>query len=89
MTDKANNLYVTAKDYTVTKETFDLYHDEKYDMLTTFPKPNLEDLPKYYESHDYISHSDKKSGLFSMMYQFVRSYTLKNKLKVKKLILNV
>lgn len=82
MTDKANNLYVTAKDYTVTKETFGLYHDEKYDMLTTFPKPNLEDLPKYYESRDYISHSDKKSGLFSMMYQFVRSYTLKNKLTI-------
>ena len=34
------------------------------------------------ESEDYISHSDKKSGVFNMIYQFVRGFTLKNKLKI-------
>ena len=82
MTDKANKIHLTVKDYTVSNETFGLYYDDKYDMLTTFPKPNATDLPRYYESGDYISHSDKKSGLFSMMYQFVRGFTLKNKLEI-------
>jgi 2-polyprenyl-3-methyl-5-hydroxy-6-metoxy-1,4-benzoquinol methylase len=82
MADNTQKIYLTVKDYTVSKETFGLYCDEKYDMLVTFPKPNLNDLPKYYESVDYISHSDKKSGLFSLLYQFVRSITLKNKLKI-------
>lgn len=82
MTDKANKIHLTVKDYTVSNETFGLYYDDKYDMLTTFPKPNATDLPRYYESGDYISHSDKKSGLFSLMYQFVRGFTLKNKLEI-------
>ena len=82
MTDNAKKIYLTVKDFSVTKETFGLYRDEKYDMLVTFPKPNLEELPSYYESEDYISHSDKKTGLFSMIYQFVRGFTLKNKLNI-------
>jgi 2-polyprenyl-3-methyl-5-hydroxy-6-metoxy-1,4-benzoquinol methylase len=82
MTDNARKIYLTVKDFSVSKETFGLYHDEKYDMLVTIPKPTIENLPSYYESEDYISHSDKKSGMFSMIYQFVRSFTLKNKLKI-------
>ena len=82
MIDNTKKIYLTVKDFSVSKETFGLYRDEKYDMLITFPKPNPENLPSYYESEDYISHSDKKSGLFSMLYQFVRSFTLKNKLKI-------
>ncbi|WP_026977288.1 class I SAM-dependent methyltransferase [Flavobacterium tegetincola] len=82
MTDNAKKIYLTVKDFSVSKETFALYRDVKYDMLITFPKPSLIDLPNYYESEDYISHSDKKTGLFSKVYQIVRSFTLKNKLKV-------
>lgn len=81
MIDNTKKIYLTVKDFSVSNETFGLYRDEKYDMLITFPKPNLEKLPSYYESEDYISHSDKKSGLISMLYQFVRSFTLKSKLK--------
>lgn len=82
MTDKTKTPYLTVKDYTVSQETFGLFQEEKYDMLYTFPKPSLEQLPKYYESEDYISHSDKKAGLLSMMYQLVRNLTLKSKLNI-------
>lgn len=82
MTDNTKNVFLTVKDYTVSKETFGLYRDEKYDMLVTFPRPTLADLPSYYQSDDYISHSDKKTGLVSRVYQFVRSFTLKNKVKI-------
>lgn len=82
MIDNTKKIYLTVKDYTVSQETFGLYRDEKYDMLVTFPKPNAMDLPNYYESEDYISHSDKKSGFISVIYQLVRSHTLKNKLKI-------
>lgn len=82
MTDKTHKIYLTVKDYTVSQETFGLYYDDKYDMLSTFPKPSVADLPKYYESADYISHSDKKSGLVNMIYQFVRGFTLKNKVEI-------
>lgn len=82
MIDSTKKVYLTVRDYTVSKETFGLYRDSKYDMLITFPKPNEADLPSYYQSEDYISHSNKKKGLFSMVYQIVRSFALKNKLSI-------
>jgi 2-polyprenyl-3-methyl-5-hydroxy-6-metoxy-1,4-benzoquinol methylase len=74
--------FLTVKDYSVSKETFDLYHDETLDMLITHPQPSLEDLGKYYESEDYISHTDNKRSLFEKLYHFIKSIALKNKLNL-------
>jgi 2-polyprenyl-3-methyl-5-hydroxy-6-metoxy-1,4-benzoquinol methylase len=74
--------FLTVKDHSVSKETFDLYHDETMDMLVTYPQPSLENLGKYYESVDYISHTDSKRSLFEKAYHFVKSIALKNKLEL-------
>ena len=78
--------FLTVKDYSVSKETFDLYHDEVLDMLITFPQPSLDNLGKYYESEDYISHTDNKRSLFEKAYHFVKSIALKNKLNLINLL---
>jgi 2-polyprenyl-3-methyl-5-hydroxy-6-metoxy-1,4-benzoquinol methylase len=72
--------FLTVKDYSVSQETFDLYHDETLDMLITHPQPSLDILGKYYESADYISHTDSKRSLFEKAYHFVKNIALKNKL---------
>ena len=74
--------FLAVKDYSVSKETFDLYHDETLDMLITSPQPSLENLGKYYESEDYISHTDNKRSLFEKLYHFIKSIALKNKLNL-------
>ena len=74
--------FLTVKDFSVSKETFDLYHDEALDMLITHPQPSLENLGKYYESEDYISHTDNKRSLFEKLYHFIKSIALKNKLNL-------
>ena len=74
--------FLTVKDYSVSKETFDLYYDETLDMLITHPQPSLENLGKYYESEDYISHTDNKRSLFEKLYHFIKSIALKNKLNL-------
>lgn len=74
--------FLKVKDYSVSKEIFDLYHDQTFDMLITFPQPKLENLDKYYESEDYISHTDNKRSLFEKLYHFVRGIALKNKLNL-------
>ena len=74
--------FLTVKDYSVSKETFDLYHDETLDMLITHPQPSLENLGKYYESEDYISHTDNKRSLFEKLYHLIKSIALKNKLNL-------
>jgi 2-polyprenyl-3-methyl-5-hydroxy-6-metoxy-1,4-benzoquinol methylase len=74
--------FLNVKDYSVSQEIFELLHDEELDMLITHPQPSLEKLPSYYESVDYISHTDGNKSLFEKMYQFVKSIALKNKLKL-------
>ena len=74
--------FLTVKDYSVSMETFDLYYDETLDMLITHPQPSLENLGKYYESEDYISHTDNKRSLFEKLYHFIKSIALKNKLNL-------
>jgi len=74
--------FLKVIDYSVSKEEFDLLHNEELDMLITHPQPSLEKLPSYYESVDYISHTDGNKSLFEKMYQFVKGIALKNKLKL-------
>ena len=63
-------------------ESFSLLHNEAYDLLKTHPQPLLERLPSYYESEDYISHTDGKRSLFERMYHFIKNISLKNKVKL-------
>ena len=76
-----HKLYRTIKDYSVSKEEFTLYRDEAIDLVFTFPQPKEDQLAAYYESEDYISHTDGSRSLFEKAYQFVKQIALKNKLK--------
>lgn len=48
----------------------------------TSPRPDDELLGKYYESEDYVSHSDTDKGLVNFAYQKVKAITLKQKEKL-------
>lgn len=79
--------YIKVSDHSVSKEPFDLLFNEEYQLLKTNPQPSLEKLPSYYESEDYISHTDAKRTLFEKAYHFVKSNALKNKVNlISKLI---
>jgi len=75
-------IYLSVKDHSISKKTFDLHHDTNLDMLVTMPKPSEEELPAYYESEDYISHTDGKRTVFEKVYQFVKQIAIKNKLNL-------
>ena len=74
--------FLTVIDYSVSKETFDLYYDQDLDLLITSPQPSPENLGRYYESNDYISHTDSKRSLFEKAYHFVKGIALNNKLNL-------
>ena len=73
------NQFILVKDYSVSKETFSLLYNKEYDILKTHPTPSLAVLPKYYESEDYISHTDGKRTLFEKIYQLVKRNAIKGK----------
>lgn len=74
--------HLKCKDYTVSGELFDLILDEDYEMLVTSPKPKPEDLGKYYESESYISHTDSNLSITDKVYQWVKEYAIKSKIKL-------
>lgn len=74
--------YLTVKDHSVSGEVFQLLYDDEFDMLITSPQPSEDELPKYYKSQDYISHTDTQRNLFEKLYHFIRRISLKKKLKL-------
>jgi 2-polyprenyl-3-methyl-5-hydroxy-6-metoxy-1,4-benzoquinol methylase len=74
--------FLSVIDYSVSKETFELYYDQDLEMLITSPQPSPENLGRYYESTDYISHTDSKRSLFEKAYHFIKGIALKNKLNL-------
>ncbi len=71
--------FLSGKDYFLSGETFEIVKCCKCGFRFTNPRPEANDLGKYYESTEYISHSDSRQGLFAMVYQQVRKYTLGRK----------
>jgi len=71
---------ISITDHSVSKEKFNLVYDEELDMYSTNPIP--QDIEKYYLSEDYISHTDSKKGLVENVYQLVKSFMLKKKLRL-------
>ncbi len=74
--------YITVKDFSVSGESFTLVFDDNRQILKTTPTPPLASLPKYYESTDYISHTDSSRSIFEKTYQFVKRQAIRNKIKL-------
>ncbi len=66
------------KDYSVSKEQFRLDYDGEMDLhKTNFT--NWDTLESYYQSENYISHTDGNRNWFEKIYQFVKNFTIKQK----------
>jgi len=71
---------ISVKDHSVSGEEFQLVFDDVLKMYKTEPQPSLDKLPSYYQSEDYISHTDTQRNLFEKIYHWVRSYMLSKKM---------
>lgn len=69
-----------VKDHFLSGELFNLLHDEELDMLYTDPVP--EELAKYYESENYISHTDAKRSFVDRIYQMVKYWSVRSKMNL-------
>ncbi|MGN6602075.1 MAG: class I SAM-dependent methyltransferase [Ginsengibacter sp.] len=78
------NIYkvLSAKDYTVSGEVFEIWECGDCSLRFTQNIPGAGDIGKYYQSEDYISHSDTKKGFTNSLYHSVRKRTLQQKRKL-------
>lgn len=75
-----NNKFLSAKDYLVSGEEFDLLWNSDRSLLRTNPVPD--NIMGYYESKGYISHTDKARTVFEKLYQKAKGINLKKKVKL-------
>ena len=80
--NKNHENYIICKDFTVSQESFAITKCKSCDFLFTNPRPDKKIIQDYYESQDYISHSDSANSPINILYKLVRRYTLKSKLSL-------
>ncbi len=68
-----------AKDYTVSKEIFEVWECIDCTLRFTQNVPDAFHIAAYYESADYISHSNTSKGFVNKLYHTVRYFTLNSK----------
>lgn len=71
--------FLRCKDYTVSGELFDIQECSNCAFRYTDPRPKEDQLGGYYESEDYISHSNKGKTPIHLIYKFVRQFTIRMK----------
>jgi 2-polyprenyl-3-methyl-5-hydroxy-6-metoxy-1,4-benzoquinol methylase len=76
-----NHLEIT--DHALSKENFILCRCTACQLLFTNPRPNSEEIGKYYEFPEYYSHDDDKSQTITQrIYQLVRTFNIRKKVKL-------
>ena len=75
-------LFLETQDYSITNEPFELHQCQNCQFVFTQNIPNQNSIGKYYESVDYISHSDTAEGLINKLYHLGRKYMLNYKMKM-------
>jgi 2-polyprenyl-3-methyl-5-hydroxy-6-metoxy-1,4-benzoquinol methylase len=76
--------FLECPDHFLTKEVFNIYKCNKCGFLFTHEHPGEADAGKYYESDDYISHSNTSRSITEKAYQFVRQFMLRRKVRLIK-----
>lgn len=74
--------FLVCKDYTVSGEFFAIVSCVNCGFKFTNPRPEEDEIGRYYESQDYISHSNSSKGIFNKTYQLVRKYAIDGKVKM-------
>jgi 2-polyprenyl-3-methyl-5-hydroxy-6-metoxy-1,4-benzoquinol methylase len=72
------SLFLQSNDFFLTKEEFTIVICNSCGLKFVNPRPNANEIVKYYESQDYVSHGGKKNGL-NFLYKQVRRMTIKKK----------
>lgn len=80
-TSKDPGPFMATRDYMVSGEEFQLYrHPEIDGLLMTLPVP--ENLGRYYESRDYLSHRDRTDTIFGRLYKMARAWNVNWKVRL-------
>ncbi len=70
-----------ARDHSVSGEWFEIWECNHCSLRFTRNAPDQESSVRYYQSENYISHSNTRKGLVNTLYHRVRNHTLQYKIQ--------
>ena len=73
---------IRVKDHSVSGEEFSVWECSSCHFRFTQDVPDAQTIGPYYQSEEYISHTNTSRGLINRLYQAVRKRTLKSKRKL-------
>ncbi len=76
-------LFLKSIDFFLTKEEFTIVMCASCGMKFVNPRPDSEEISKYYESPNYVSHGGKKN-ILNYIYRIVRNYSIRKKYRLVK-----
>lgn len=76
------SLYLKVTDYFLSREKFSLFRCADCRFIFTQDHPDEAGIGRYYESDEYLSHSETKSSLFSSIYRISREMMLRRKVRI-------
>ena len=77
-----SELHMTVTDHSVSQEDFPIRQCQHCFFLYTYPVPGENEIGRYYESEEYISHSGTQKGLVAKLYHIARRFNLTYKYNV-------
>ncbi|MFQ3212747.1 MAG: 2-polyprenyl-3-methyl-5-hydroxy-6-metoxy-1,4-benzoquinol methylase [Marivirga sp.] len=76
------------KDHSVSKESFVIMLCDNCNFQFTNPRPDHSQIARFYQSQNYISHTNKGNNPINLLYKIVRNYSTAQKIKLIKTITN-
>ncbi|WP_197901691.1 class I SAM-dependent methyltransferase [Rhodocytophaga rosea] len=73
---------IICKDYVISQEEFQIVKCQSCNFRFTNPRPGQQEIGKYYQSTDYISHQDDNEGVINKLYYIVKQKNLNSKLQL-------
>jgi 2-polyprenyl-3-methyl-5-hydroxy-6-metoxy-1,4-benzoquinol methylase len=77
---------LSVKDHSVSGQFFDIWECAVCSLRFTKEAPSIDQIGIFYESEDYISHSNTRKGVVNNLYHAVRNHTLNIKVNLIKKI---
>src|SRR4051812_44314328 len=74
--------FIECIDYTVSKERFTIRNCKNCGFKFTSPRPDSNEIGRYYDSQDYISHSNTSTGLINKVYHLVKNRAIQRKIGI-------
>ena len=80
--ESLSKTFASVRDHALTGEVFTISNCKVCGLLATNPRPSAEEIGRYYDFPNYVSHRDDAPGLINRLYQLARRYTTQNKVRL-------